>query len=188
MSEYNPIDFWNIRAIVEPELEAPGVLQANLATWIRKWGRPDDVFLDVGPGTGRIYIYLNRRGLVDPHNYAACDIASEYARLYQRRTGLYCQVWDGQSIPCRPAMFSWVLLFSVLLHVPPDDIARVLAECARVSSRYVFVSTYTGTAQGLEPYCFAHDCPPLFKRAGLRVLEFADFPEEQQGQWVLERE
>jgi SAM-dependent methyltransferase len=102
--------------------------------------------------------------------------------LCELRTGLRVDWWDGITLPYEDDSFDWVISFSVLLHVPPSDIARHVSEMLRVARRYLFVSTYTGSGDGLAAHCFAHDYA-LFD--GLCEVEYRHFSEEDNTQWLI---
>jgi hypothetical protein len=99
--------------------------------------------------------------------------------------GIVGVCWDGVALPYRDRAFGWVVLYSVLLHVPEDDIRKFIKECARVSGNYVFISTYSGTKTGLAPHCFAHNYEELFADAGLLAIKRRAFLDRHQAQWVL---
>jgi ubiquinone/menaquinone biosynthesis C-methylase UbiE len=179
-----PADYWNKRALSEHSTMEPcGALQWSLVALMAHYMGAGDSFLEVGSGDGRIYDYTARHLSEVAIRYHACDISAEYAKLCEERTGLAVDVYDGVTLPYDDDSYDWVISFSVLLHVPPADIERHVAELVRVARRYVFVSTYTGTSEGLAPHCFAHHYYELFYR--LRVVEYRHFVNEDNTQWLI---
>jgi SAM-dependent methyltransferase len=180
---YDPITYWDARA----SSYAPGdcgVLGENLTIWIARYWPPIDNFLDVGSGEGRIYELVTGNWAVVYH---MVDVAPEMVRKCQFQTQQPVALWDGATLPYIDNTFDWVLSFSVLLHVPPADIAQHIAELARVSRRFVFVSTYTGIVGDLAPHCFRHPYERLFGEMGLSIVEKCRFKGEKQTQWLLRK-
>jgi len=180
---YTPLDYWDARARTGIGMAECGSLHASMLGMMREYVGEFDTFLEVGTGDGRIYEYITDRIPEWSHRYSGCDISAEYAALCEIRTGLLPKVWDGVTLPYDDGSFDWVISFSVLLHVPPADIERHVSELLRVSRQVVFVSTYTGPGDGLAAHCFKHDYDALF--AGAQVLEYRDFPDERNSQWLL---
>ena len=179
-----PADYWDARARQGIGMAECGVLQTSLRQLMEYRYNNKWTILEVGTGDGRIYQYWKERNHWPRwERYHGCDISAEWAKLCEERTGLHVDVYDGITLPYDDDSFDWVISFSVLLHVPPADVAQHVAELVRVARRYVFVSTYTGTSEGLAPHCFAHDYGALF--GGLRVIEYRRFVAEQNAQWLI---
>ena len=176
---YDPQEYWERRAVSGGAFDDTPALFSSLRDWIYTHASPADTFLEVGSGTGRVYratqiVY-----------YYACDIAPTYADQCYDNTGVSPIIWDGVTLPYGDNTFDWVISFSVLLHVEPENIAHFVAEHLRVAKSYVFVSTYTGQSKDLAAHCFKHDYDSLFK--GVRVKEQRHFADLSNTQWLLQR-
>lgn len=175
---YDPHEYWQRRGAdyhdPPPHLEAQDEL-ANLVEWVRHAG-PGTV-LEVGPGWGRIYLALRGAGLTFA-DFRLCDIAPSMLDGCQQRTGMRPDPWDGRTLPYPDGAFDLVISFSVLLHVPPPDLARHFGEIVRVSRSRVFVATCTEAEPPLAPHCFLHDYGALLGRFGLNVEKTKEFAGE----------
>jgi SAM-dependent methyltransferase len=167
---YNPQTYWHARGF---RYDAPHPLGREgivLASTIKRYQSGNDNYLEIGSGDGRVFQYLINHGIVTRNSYAACDISRTMIQRCWHKTGLRVTLWDGEMLPYDNAEFEWVLLIHVLLHVPPGDIQSFLIESARVCSRFLYVSTYTGPHEPDAKHCFKHDYLKLFDYAGLTVL------------------
>jgi len=185
---YEPISYWDWQA---PSYRPPelGRLGEQLVRWMGEYGIAANHVLEVGSGNGRIYklVMNDSFGIEYGINYMMVDVAPEMAGQCQRNTGEPVMLWDGITLPYMDNTFDWVISFSVLLHVPPADIAQHVAELARVSRRFVFVSTYTSVQSFTFGHCFRHNYDQLFKDAGLSVVDKRRFEREKQTQWLLKK-
>jgi ubiquinone/menaquinone biosynthesis C-methylase UbiE len=181
---YDPQTYWDARAASYAPGDC-GVLATSLLWWIDDQAVMGESMLEVGSGNGRIYELVVDLCPDMEFGYQMVDIAPKMIAVCEAATGIKPQLWDGQRLPYDDNIFDWVLSFSVMLHVPPADIAQHIAEHARVSRRFVFVSTYTGIASSLSSHCFRHAYEQLFEQAGLAVVERRRFKREQQTQWLL---
>lgn len=96
---------------------------------------PSDSVLDIGCGDGILLAELKKRGITG----VGLDL-SETAAAIGRERGLDCRVHDlTEALPFADGSFDSVLAVDVLEHLYRPG--PVLAECARVAKRYVYVST-----------------------------------------------
>ena len=183
---YEPISYWDWRA---PSYRPPelGRLGEQLLWWIDDYAELGESMLEVGPGNGRVYKLIMDLWAGMDFDYQMVDIAPEMAMMCYANTGILPDIWDGKRLPYDDASYDWLLSFSVLLHVPPADIAQHVAELARVSRRFVFVSTYTSVSSFTFAHCFRHNYDRLFKDAGLSVVDKRRFEREKQTQWLLKK-
>ena len=183
---YEPISYWDWRA---PSYRPPelGRLGEQLLWWIDDYAELGESMLEVGPGNGRVYKLIMDLWAGMDFDYQMVDIAPEMAMMCYANTGILPDIWDGKRLPYDDASYDWLLSFSVLLHVPPADIAQHVAELARVSRRFVFVSTYTSVSAFTFAHCFRHNYDRLFKDAGLSVVDKRRFEREKQTQWLLKK-
>lgn len=185
--ETNPAAMWDARA---PDYDPgdPGALGENLVKWFYEYAYFGELFLDVGSGEGRIYRLL-REHLYHYDEYYMCDISPLMAKRCRERNFHQVALWDGITLPFENEKFDWVISFAVLLHVHPSRIEQMVAEHARVSRGYMFVSTWTGEDNGeLSPHCFWHDYDALWAGAGLRVVDKREFADQEQTQWLLTKQ
>ena len=181
----NVVDFWDKRAEIYEPVPA-GKLEDGLLSVMGDYREPNDTILEAGSGTGRIYHLVMGIAPRNPDLYQMCDISPVMAKRCQARTGQPVTVWDGWRLPYAGGSMDWVISYSVLLHVPPEAVAWVIQEHARVARKYLFVSTFAGPYEGeLSPHCFLHDYEAIFKRLGLPSLFYRYYPQEQQAQWLL---
>jgi 2-polyprenyl-3-methyl-5-hydroxy-6-metoxy-1,4-benzoquinol methylase len=183
---YDPIPFWERRGASCPTGDTSlEPLALSMGKIVTEHQRDGDTFLDVGAGWGRVYLWLQKNGIVDAGEYSMCDIAQSSIDKCSEMTGIVPRWWDSITLPYDDESFDWVISFSVLLHVPPADIAQHVAELVRVTRRYLFVSTYNGRGLPLQPWCFEHDYDDVFETAGLTPLGYGWNMNLIQGQWLL---
>jgi ubiquinone/menaquinone biosynthesis C-methylase UbiE len=122
--------------------------------------------LEVGSGYGRVYSYLDTW-----IPYTMVDFVDSFRETCYAKTRIMPDKWDAKTLPYSDNSFDLVLSFSVLLHVPFEDIRNHLRELMRVSKKYVFIATCdTGGDYGLdEGHCFRHDYRSLFAELGFTV-------------------
>jgi len=186
---YNPAQYWEARAAAGVSV-APGELGAmgeNMVAWLDELKAHMGYMLEVGPGDGRIYRHLREYGITQACDYVACDISPVLRGQMAIRTGIRPDLWDGVTLPYEDDSYDWLILYSVLLHVPPADIKAFMAEMVRVMRKYIFISTYNGPREGLAPHCFLHNYTQLFIDNRLRIVKQKPFVLDQQIQWVLTR-
>lgn len=183
---YDPHKYWHARGFrydSPTDFSRDGVAIASAISIYRK---PEDKFLEVGPGDGRIYTLLTSRGVIEPVSYAGCDISQTMAHRCFEKTGYRPRLWDGVTLPYGDRAFEWVLLIEVLLHVPHKDIKQFLGEMVRVCGRHIYVSTYTGPHEPQAKHCFKHDYLKLFKQNGLEIVRERPM-DAARTHWTLRR-
>jgi SAM-dependent methyltransferase len=136
-----------------------------LESIIEKNNLSDSAILEVGSGYGRIFQEVGRKC----SNYTMCDFSNSMRRECKLRTNILPDHWNGLKLPYPDNSFDLVILFSVLLHVPDEQINNLFSEICRVVKDYVFITTYTGNLKTLAAHCFKHDYQKLFKENGLKV-------------------
>ena len=183
MSDFDPHEYWQNRganypvtvAKMESEME-------SLAAWIAEH-KPASI-LDVGSGWGRVYNHLKVNGLAT--NYTMVDFVDSMRRGCQDATGVLPDKWDGVTLPYADKSFDLVLSIEVLLHVPPADIGQVIAEHARVSKKWVYVTTMGACYKPLASHCFWHDYLKLFSENKLYV-DAQFWRHGMRIHWILEK-
>lgn len=163
---YNPTDYWNRRSQgYTAEYHEQDVL--SLVETVKRI-RPKNI-LDVGPGTGEIAKLLIDTELIDPLNYKMCDITPGFRSECIKNTGIEPRIYV-ETLPYPDNWFDFVISFSVLLHVKHEDLITHLKELCRVTSKYLFISTYSPSKpEKLAPHCFAHNYPEAFREANMAV-------------------
>jgi len=177
---YHPRSYWQWRGNDYEEPECPEELD-SLDSWLQSL-EPKNI-LEVGSGWGRLYLRwqaLELRG-----TFTMCDFAKSMLDGCERETGVRPDVWDGGTLPYPDDSFDFVLSFSVMLHVPPEDIKTMLAEHVRVASRWLFVATLNSYDDQLSPHCFVHDYEPMFKEFGLAAVSKIEFGD--RAHWLLRK-
>lgn len=170
---YNPIEYWNKRAVgYQAEYHGKDVL--HLIQTLKNTA-PKKV-LEVGPGTGDIAKVIFDAELVHPLDYKMIDITTNFRPECIINTGISPLLYKD-NIPFPENWFDFLISFSVLLHVPEHDLLQTLREYRRVCNKHIFIATYSPleAPKELAPYNFAHDYEEAFKTAELAIDgEFRD--------------
>lgn len=134
--------------------------------------------LEVGSGWGRVYVALKSLGLAE--NVTLCDFTEHQRRCCLEATGVKPDAWDGVTLPYGDDSFDLVLSFDVMLHVPPADLARFVAEHVRVTRRWLYVASLR---QGVSAaaHCFVHE----YDFMPMRQVTLAKFGD--RAHWLLEK-
>ncbi|ODS32180.1 MAG: GDP-mannose:cellobiosyl-diphosphopolyprenol alpha-mannosyltransferase [Candidatus Scalindua rubra] len=165
---YLPQDYWEKRGnnyVVNKNDYDDGVEIPTLDKLMKKYRLYNSRILEVGSGYGRIYQKLGSKC----SNFTMCDFSNTMRRECEKITGILPDYWNGHKSPYPDNSFDLVILFSVLLHVPDEQINNIFSEICRVAKDYVFITTYTGNLKVLAAHCFKHDYQKLFKENGLKV-------------------
>jgi SAM-dependent methyltransferase len=157
--------------------------------WLRSriTGRRAETILEVGCGFGRNLEYLfNRDGEAerkDPIRIFGVDISTAMLRrgLAGRPAGCGLAAGDVLALPFADRRFDLVYTHGLLMHVPPADLHRALAEIRRVAAGEVlFVEeTYwdglmrSGTVD-VNGYTYLHDYPSALQAAGFAILDSSE--------------
>lgn len=126
----NPAGFWDHKWDVLSGLPQD---QPRLATILELW--PDDVerFLDVGAGDGRITNLVEGR--------ARFAVAQDISVVGLGKVSALAVQGTSDGLPYRDGSFDLVLCSEVIEHLPGELLERTAAEVARVSRRYLLVTT-----------------------------------------------
>ena len=188
---YNPEKYWHERGAnyIAPgeESERPevenllNIIGPNMFTY---------PILEVGSGYGRIYKTLVAvvSDYLEPKNlsfFTMCDFVESMRYKCLRNTDVLPDYWDGNELPYNDNEFDLVISFSVLLHVPPENIEQILKEHARVCNKYLFIATYFGGLDRLAEHCFGHDYKSLFKKLNLKIEDEKFFQAGLRVNWLL---
>ena len=132
MDKTNPADFWDQKWDVISDLPQD---KPRVETILRLWPGGVDSLLDVGAGDGRITNVIAGRA----HLAVAQDISSGGLR----RVAVSALPVQGTSdrLPYRNGAFDLVMCAEVIEHLPDEVLRRTVAEAARVSRRYILVTT-----------------------------------------------
>ena len=165
---YKPQEYWEDRGanyeVNTKEYNSDTEIPV-LESIIEKYNLSDSAILEVGSGYGRIYQESGKKC----SNFTMCDFSHSMRRECEKKTGILPDHWNGLKLPYPDNSFDLVILFSVLLHVPDEQINNLFSEICRVVKDYVFITTYTGNLKTLAAHCFKHDYQKLFKKNGLKV-------------------
>lgn len=162
---------------IQPELN-------HIASTIKRV-KPKKI-LDVGTGYGMMWLWLTQCGLMPELDYTACDWIDEYRDFHNETTGVRPVKWDGITLPFDDEAFDFVMSYSVLLHVPPEDLIRVFREMVRVSSQWLYVHTArpmkkSGVAD------FDHDYYGLYKALGVQIVDELESADGKRVNWLLRK-
>ena len=183
MDKFDPREYWQNRGTNYPVTVAKMEDEmAHLASWLKV--HPGNI-LEVGSGWGRVYAYLKANGLAA--DYKMVDFVDSMREGCQQKTGILPDKWDGRLLPYPDKSFDLVLSVEVLLHVPPADIARILAEHARVSRQWLYIVTVGTCYKPLGVHCFWHDYLRLFSDTHLYVIDAHFFRRGLRVHWILEK-
>ncbi len=176
---YDPREYWGRprkrNQVVIPIAVAEGT---TLARTLRLLA-PVSV-LEVGSGWGRLYIALKPLGLAE--NVTLCDFTDHQRKRCLNVTGVRPDAWDGVMLPYGDDSFDLVVSFDVMLHVPPADLARFVAEHVRVTRRWLYVATVRkGDQDKMAPHCFVHE----YDFAPMKEVWLAKF--NRRAHWLLEK-
>lgn len=159
----------------------------SLQATMRNWGRilraaiapaPQSV-LEVGCNIGQNLVALgslvSELHGVEP-NAQVCDLARRHPALHN--ADIRCS--DGGNLDFGDASIDLVFTAGVLIHVAPDDLARVVDEIVRVSRRYVVCVEYFSPTpveiqyRGMEGYLFKRDFGSYYleRHPELRVRDY----------------
>ena len=186
---YNPEQYWHERGM---NYVAPGEMDEapevdNLKNLILEHNLLEVPILEVGSGYGRIYKEINKMLFITkPLNFNMCDFVQSMRYKCLREIDILPDKWDGKELPYDNSAFGLVISFSVLLHVPPDNIEQILKEHVRVTSKYIFIATYAGGLEKLAPHCFEHDYLGMFEKLGLKIVSYKTFQKGLRTNWLLE--
>lgn len=185
---YIPEEYWHARGM---NYVAPGEIDEspevdNLKDLFLEHNLLESKILEVGSGYGRILKELNKMLFITiPLDYSMCDFVESMRYKCLRETGKLPEKWDGKELPYNDGEFDLVVSFSVLLHVLPEDIEKVLAEHVRVTNHYIFIATYNGNLEKLAPHCFKHDYLFLFEKLKLEVVNYKTYQKGLRANWLL---
>ncbi len=183
---YNPHKYWESRghdyAGIEDDVEL-----RYMEKVLGELDLPRDAkIIEVGPGYGRIYNLLTSMGF---KNVKMCDFVDSMIEKCFNHTGVRPDKWDAKTLPYKDKSFDMVVVFDVLLHVPPPRLRNFLKEIRRISSGLVYAASYEKGIPKLAPHVFEHDYPKHFK--GLNTIKEKSFDRKGKGftatrkHWVL---
>lgn len=107
------------------------MVEEHVLPWALEGVQLGDDVVEIGPGYG-----ANLRALVElTPRLTAVEVDAETARLLERRWGHRARILhaDGAAMPLPDEEYSSVVCFTMLHHVPTDDLQdRIFAEAFRV--------------------------------------------------------
>lgn len=186
---YKPKEYWNkVGRSYKPKTERGDEL-FNLERCVREYTSAGDKLLEVGSGNGRLYLFLQNRNSEIADRFEMCDFVDSFRQVCKRNTGILPKKWDGRTLPYVDGEFSFVISFSVLLHVPTSDIEKVFKEHVRVSKQYLFIATWfeKNSDWASSGVCFRHNYFSLFAKNNLRIIEDIKCSHPRRGNWLLEK-
>ena len=186
--DYDPHQYWgkrgkNYMSVSEREDELD-----NLLDCLSKHLPEEERVLEIGSGTGRVYNYLIDRLPEIKGRFDMCDIVDSFRTVCVFETGVVPAKWDGKILPYEKDSAFFVVSFSVLLHVPPEDLEACFSEHMRVCSKYMFLATWFVNGDDWKSGLsyFRHDYLSLFKKYNLKVSRIK-CSHPRRGNWLLEK-
>lgn len=131
--------------------------------------------LDAGCGFGRVIELILDN--FDVENIAGIDLSPqqiENARKYVKSSRVQLSTGTIYDLGMPDNSYDLVIAASVLMHIPFNKIEKAIAELVRVSKRHIVnLDWYERDKLGEEAggYCFAHNYPALYKKAGVNKIE-----------------
>jgi ubiquinone/menaquinone biosynthesis C-methylase UbiE len=131
--------------------------------------------LDVGCGFGRVTKLILDN--FDVENIVGIDLSPqqiEHARKYVNSDKVQLSTGTIYDLDAPDNSYDLVIAASVLMHIPFNRIEKAIAELVRVSKRHIVnLDWYEKDKLGEEvgEYCFAHNYPSLYKKAGMSKME-----------------
>lgn len=185
-SIYDPKNYWENRGKKYRACEYVEELE-YVVKLIRRYKEEGGSFLEVGSGYGRVYLYLKEHR-INVKNFTMCDISESIIEQCFKRTSIRPDLWDGKKLSYKDNFFDFVILFSVLLHVPKMDIPRFMKECARVTKTYLIVATsFPVNPETLQGHCFDHDYYSLFLKNLIMITDVKYWEVHKRTIWVLKK-
>lgn len=159
---YKPKRYWELRGknYIGTEIDAEVIHMLSVLPKNRS-------VLEIGSGYGRIYNAIKE----SYESITLCDFAESMREFCEKTTGKAPDEWDGRTLPYSDGSFGLVILFDVLMHVPPADLRQVFGEAVRVSNEFLYVASYTGGSTNKVEHVFEHDFAQLFTDFALRVVD-----------------
>lgn len=98
-------------------------------------------YLEIGAGTGQDSVYFKENGLKP----TCIDLSPRHVGFCLEK-GLEARVMDFYELDFKDGMFQGLFAMNCLLHVPFDDLGKVLGELRRVMTRdgIAFIGNYGG--------------------------------------------
>ncbi len=177
MTYYNPREYWGQPRKRNRVVVPIAVAEVTTLARTLRMLEPASV-LEVGSGWGRVYVALKPLGLAE--NWTLCDFTEHQRQRCFAVMGIEPDAWDGVTLPYADDSFDLVLSFDVMLHVPPSDLARFVAEHVRVARRWLYVATLR-LGVSAAAHCFVHD----YDFAPMRQVTLAKFGD--RAHWLLEK-
>jgi len=131
--------------------------------------------LDAGCGFGRVTKLILDN--FDVENIMGMDLSPQQvkqARKYVKSGKVQFTIGTIYDLDVPDNSYDLVIAVSVLMHIPFNKIEKAIAELVRVSKRHIVnVDWYERDKLGEEVggYCFAHDYPVLYRKAGINKIE-----------------
>jgi len=131
----------------------------------------------------RIYRHLRQTGYNGP--ITLCDFVESFRQRCRETVGILPDWWDGQTLPYDDGSFDFVLSFSVLHHVLPQDLDQVFVEHVRVTSRWLYISV--GLPAQSEGPNILHAYGPLMAKHNLAVVKRRWFEKRRKKNYLLQK-
>ena len=193
---YDVVDYWNNRE--NPNSKNPNERNTQKhIDYVKSNIDGNDTILDFGPGVGRILPAYNRTNKITGY-----DISSKYRnRLLEaaekEKINLELIVENKKitKFTFPDNCFDAAVSVSVLLHQPPEQIANVMSELARISKKVVIVSWYDsnksydliGEKRDETKFSFNHNYKEICEENELKITSWDFDIEAKQAYFLYEK-
>lgn len=187
---YDPLKYWyesgmNYHVSINTDKEIEFLKQC-----IQDHHLSNSDILEIGSGHGRIFMSI-KDFLADHRKFIMCDIVNTMRFRCFRTTGMLPDEWVGKVLPYAANKFDMVISFSVMLHVPPQDIDKHFTECWRVTKKFLYIATCTANDGPLASHCFIHDYHKLIRDNNMDTVDFKSYPYDHgrslRTNWLLRK-
>lgn len=179
---YNKINYWGNR--VDPNNDFGRNIAPHQVKWISSFIDPSYNILDYGPGVGRVissYKNLKHISFYDISETYKTSLESKCNELGLSIKDFVIDTSGKVTLPFLDNEFDIVTSTAVLLHVPEEEIIKVMNELARVGKK-VLVITYYSQGKTLHPseHVWTRDYKKILKNSNMKLLKWEEnlFPNQ----------
>jgi pseudaminic acid biosynthesis-associated methylase len=140
-----PLDYWTNNAPYHERINDNEEQKGRMDMWRFILGSTKgfETVLEVGAGTGNNLLCLRELASVvtQPDQIVAIE-PNQLARKHLNKRGFTAIDGKAQKLPFEDGHFDVVFTSGLLIHIPPDDLLKVMSEIVRVSNKYVVCIEY----------------------------------------------
>ena len=194
--KYDVVEYWNNRE--NPNSKNPNERNTQLhIDYVNSNIDEQDKILDFGPGVGRILPAYYRKNKITGY-----DISSKYKeRLLKAAENekidleLVIETKKITKFVFSDGSFDCCVSISVLLHQPPEQIANVMCELARIGRKVIIISWYDptksydriGDERDETKFSFNHNYQEICKGNNLKIISWDYNDKAKQAYFLYEK-